>query len=88
VLKLGEGRGPVEVCPALDVCRTTVLNVRAGFIEGGVDAVVRHKRQVRYRQALSGSQQAHLIAIAYSPVPVGHDPWTPRTLAGKAIAHQ
>jgi len=71
----------------LDVCCTIVLNVRARFTEGGVDAAVRHKRQVRYRQALSGSQQAHLIAIAYSPVPDGHDYWTLRTLAGKASAH-
>jgi hypothetical protein len=85
VLKLGEGRSPVEVCRALDDCRTTVLNVRARFTEGGVDAVVRHERQVRYRQALSGSQQAH--PIAFSPVPDGHDHRTPRTLAGKAIAH-
>ncbi len=87
VLKLGAGRSPVEVCRAFDVCRTAVLNVRARFTEDGVDAVVRHKRQVRYRQALSGSQQAHLIAFAFSPVPDGHDQWTPRTLAGKAIAH-
>src|SRR5258708_14643463 len=87
VLKVGAGRRPVEVCRAFDVCRTAVLNVRARFTEDGVDAVVRHKRQVRYRQALSGSQQAHLIAFAFSPVPDGHDQWTPRTLAGKAIAH-
>ena len=85
LLKLGEGWGLAEVCRAFDVCRNTVLNVRARFEEGGVDAVLRHKRQVRYRQALSGSQQAHLIAIACSPVPDGHDHWTVRLLAGKAI---
>ncbi len=64
--------------------------MRARFAEGGVDAVVRHKRQVRYRQvryrqALSGSQQAHLIAVSCSPVPDGHDHWTLRLLAGKAV---
>src|SRR5258708_29829256 len=84
-LKLGEGWSLAEVCRAFDVCRNTVLNVRARFEEGGVDAVVRHKRQVRYRQALSGSQQAHLIAISCSPVPDGHDHWTLRILAGKAV---
>ena len=85
LLKLGEGWSLAEVCRAFDVCRNTVLNVRARFAEGGVDAVLRHKRQARYRQALTGSQQAHLIAIACSPVPDGHDHWTLRMLAGKAV---
>jgi transposase len=85
LLKLGEGWSLPEVCHAFDVCRNTVVAVRARFAEGGVDAVLRHKRQVRYRQALAGSQQAHLIAIACSPVPDGHDHWTLRLLAGKAV---
>src|SRR5690349_4038016 len=85
LLKLGEGWSIAEICRAFDVCRNTVLNVRARFAEGGVDAVVRHKRQVRYRQALTGSQAAHLVAIACSPVPDGHDHWTLRLLAGKAV---
>jgi Homeodomain-like domain len=73
------------VCRAFDVCRNTVVAVRARFAEGWVDAVLRHKRQLCFRQALSGSQQAHLIAFACSPVPDGHDHWTPRMLAGKAV---
>jgi transposase len=85
LLKLGEGWSLAEVCRAFDVCRNTVINVRARFAEGGVDAVLRHKRQVRYRQALTGPQQAHLIAVACSPVPDGHDHWTLRLLAGKAV---
>jgi hypothetical protein len=85
LLKLGEGWSLAEVCRAYDVCRNTAVAVRRRFEEGGVDAVVRHTRQVRYRQALSGSQQAHLIAISCSPVPDGHDHWTLRMLAGKAV---
>ena len=84
-LKLGEGWSLAEVCRAFDVCRNTVLNVRARFVAGGVDGVLAHKRQVHYRQALTGAQQAHLIAIACSPVPDGHDHWTLRMLAGKAV---
>ncbi len=41
--------------------------------------------KARYRQALTGTQQAHLIAIACSTVPDGHDHWTLRMLAGKAV---
>lgn len=85
LLKLGEGWSLAEICRAFDVCRNTVLNVRARFAEGGVDAVLRHKRHARYRQALTGAQQAHLIAIACSKVPDGHDHWTVRMLANKAV---
>jgi len=85
LLKLGEAWGLAEICRAFDVCRNTVVAVQRRFEEGGVDAVVRHKRQVRYRQALSGSQAAHLVAISCSPVPDGHDHWTLRMLAGKAV---
>jgi transposase len=85
LLKLGEGWSLAQACRAFDVCRNTVLAVRARYAEGGVDAVLRHKRQLNYRQALTGSQQAHLIAVACSPVPDGHDHWTMRMLAGKAV---
>jgi transposase len=85
LLKLAEGWTIAEICRAFDVCRNTVVNVRTRFEDGGVDAVLRHKRQLRYRQALTGSQQAHLVAIACSPVPDGHDHWTMRMLAGKAV---
>jgi hypothetical protein len=85
LLKLGEGWSLAEVCRAFDVCRNTAVRVRSRFAEGGVDAVLTEQRQTRYRQALSGSQQAHLIAIACSPVPDGHDHWTLRMLGRKAV---
>jgi hypothetical protein len=34
---------------------------------------------------LDWGQAAHLVAIACSPVPDGHDHWTVRLLAGKAV---
>jgi hypothetical protein len=47
--------------------------------------VLTDKVQERRRQALTGEQQAHLIAMACSAVPQGHDHWTLRMLAGKAV---
>ena len=85
LLKLGEGWSLAEICRAFDVCRNTAVRVRTRFAEGGVDAVLSEKRQDRYRQALTGSQQAHLVAVACSPVPDGHDHWTLRMLARKAV---
>lgn len=37
LLKLGEGWNIAPVCRAIDVCRNTVLNVRARFAEGGAE---------------------------------------------------
>lgn len=85
LLKLGDGWSDTAVMTALDGCRNTIKRVRARFLEGGVDAVLTDKPQERRHQALTGAQQAHLIAIACSPVPDGHDHWTLRLLAGKAV---
>lgn len=85
LLKLGEGWSEAEVCRAFDVCLNTVKRVRQRFADGGVEAVLTDQRQERRRQALTGPQQAHLIAIACSDAPDGHDHWTLRLLASKAV---
>lgn len=85
LLKLGDGWSEAEVCRAFDVCLNTVKRVRQRFADGGVEAVLTDQRQERRRQALTGPQQAHLIAIACSDAPDGHDHWTLRLLASKAV---
>jgi hypothetical protein len=85
LLKLGEGWSDRAVGDAFDVCRNTVRRVGFLFGEGGVEAVLTDQVQERRRQALTGEQQAHLFAIARSPVPAGHDHRTSRLLAGKAV---
>jgi transposase len=85
LLKLSEGWTEAELCAAFDVCRNTVVGVRRRYIEGGLEAVLQDKRQQRHRQALTGTQAAHLIAVACTPVSDGHDHWTLRLLAGKAV---
>jgi hypothetical protein len=85
LLKLAEGRTEAELYAAFDVCRTTVVRVRQRYLDGGLEAALQDKRQQRYRQALTRTQAAHLIAIACNPVPDGHDHWTLRVLAGKAV---
>ena len=85
LLKAAEGWTDQHICAAFDISRNTSIRVRQLYLEGGVEAVLHDKRQQRYRQALTGGQAAHLIAIACSPVPDGHDQWTVRLLAGKAV---
>ena len=85
LLKLADGWSDAEAAEAFDVCLSTVANVRQRFAGGGLEAVLHDQRQQRRRQALSGEQIAHLVAIACSPVPDGHDHWTLRLLAGQAV---
>lgn len=85
LLKLAEGWRDVEIARALEVGVGTVYNTRQRFLAGGLQEVLHDQRQERRRQALTGEQIAYLIATACSPAPKGHDHWTLRLLAGKAV---
>ena len=74
-----------QIAAAYAVHPNTVGTVRQRYLSEGLDAVLSDRRQERRRQALTGPQQAHLIAIACSPAPEGHDHWTLRLLASKAV---
>ena len=85
LLKSAEGWSSSALATAFDVCEATVTNVRGRFAQGGLEAVLHDKVQQHRRSALSGLQTAHLIAVACSPSPDGHDHWTVRLLAQKAV---
>jgi transposase len=85
LLKSAEGWSTSALVAAFDGCKATVTNVRQRFAQGGLEAVLHDKVQQHRRSALSGMQTAHLIAVACSPSPDGHDHWTVRLLAQKAV---
>jgi transposase len=85
LLKVTDGWTAAEIAEAFDVSLSTVANVCRRFRDGGVEAVLHDKRQERRRQALAGEQLAHVVAIACTDAPEGHDHWTVRLLAGKAV---
>jgi transposase len=85
LLKAADGWTDQQICETFDISRNTSIRVRQLYLQGGLEAVLQDKRQQRRRQALTGGQAAHLIAIACSPVPDGHDHWTLRLLAGQAV---
>lgn len=85
LLKSADGWSTAALAEAFDVCEATVSNVRGRFARGGLEGVLHDKVQQHRRSALSGLQTAHLIAVACSPAPDGHDHWTVRLLADKAV---
>ncbi len=86
LLKSAEGWSTAALAATFDVCEATVTNMRRRFAQGGLEAVLHDKVQQHRRSALSGLQTAHLIALACSPSPDGHDHWTVRLLAQKVVA--
>ena len=90
LLKTDDGWSAPQVAQALDVVEGTVYRIKRRFAETGVEGVLRDRpwtaaaQAHRYRK-LDDRGEAHLIALACSPAPPGHDHWTLRLLAGKVV---
>ena len=85
LLKTDEGWSAAQVAAALDISERTVFRAKRRYAEEGLDEVLRHRNQVNRYQKVDDLVEAHLIALACSPAPEGHDHWTLRALAGKAV---
>jgi hypothetical protein len=86
LLKSADGWSTAALAEAFDVCEATITNVRGRFAQGGLEAVLHDKVQQHRRSALSGLQTAHLIAVACSPSPDGHDHWCLPSVGGEFVA--
>ena len=85
LIKIDEGWTAPQVATALDVSERTVFRTKRRYAEEGLDEVLRHHHQVNRPRKVDERVEAHLIALACSPVPDGHDHWTMRALAGKVV---
>ena len=85
LLKSNEGWIAPKVAEALDVSVGTVFRIKRRFAEDGLDGALLEKPRPRPRRKLDDKGEAHLIALACSPAPEGHDHWTLRLLAGKVV---
>src|SRR5688572_1473989 len=82
----GPGWADRAITAALDVSCSTVERVRKRFAEGISEAGLRpHRPRREYRRKLDGEQEAHLIALACSPPPLGRRFWTLRLLADRMV---
>jgi transposase len=75
-----------QIAQALDIHYTTVANVRRRWVEQGLEAALNRRPPTRqYERKLDGEAEAHLIALACSGPPEGHQRWTLRLLADKMV---
>ena len=90
LLKSDDGWAAPRVAEALDVALGTVYRIKQRFTGEGLAGALWDRRQANRRLAnrhrkLDDRGEAHLIALACSPAPEGHDHWTLRLLAGKVV---
>ena len=85
LLKTDEGWSAPQVAEALDVAEGTVFRTKRRFAEEGLEGVLKDRVQANRYRKLEDRGEAHLIALACSPAPEGHEHWTLRLLAGKVV---
>ncbi len=85
LLKTDVGWSAPKVAEALDISVGTVFRTKRRFAEGGLEATLQDRPRPRRQGKLDEKGEAHLIALACSPAPEGHDHWTLRLLAGKVV---
>jgi transposase len=76
-----------DVATALGVSSRSIEHLKKRFVEEGLEAALERKplekppREVRF----DGAFEARLITLACSEAPAGHQRWTVRLLADKAV---
>ena len=85
LLKTGDGWSAPRVAEALDVVEGTVYRIKRRFVEDGLEGALWERTQAHRYRKLDDRGEAHLVALACSPAPEGHDHWTLRLLAGKVV---
>ena len=63
----------------------TVFRTKRRFAETGLAGVLNDRPQAHRYRKLDDRGEAHLIALACSEPPAGHEHWTLRLLAGKVV---
>ena len=85
LLKTDEGWSAPRVAQALDVCEGTVFRLKRRFAEDGLEGALKDRVQAHRYRKLDERAEAHLIALACSPAPEGHDHWELRLLADRMV---
>ena len=85
LLKADEGWSAPQVTQAIDVVEGTVYRTKRRFAEAGLEGVLQDRPQAHRYRKLDDRGEAHLIALACSEPPEGHEHWTLRLLAGKVV---
>ena len=85
LLKADAGWGIERIREALDISAGTVCRTKRRYLEGGLSRALEEDPRPGHPTKLDERGEAHLIALACSEAPQGHDHWTLRLLASKVV---
>ena len=85
LIKIDEGWTVPQIAAALDVSEGTVYAVKRRYAAEGLDGVLHDRVQANRFRKLDDKAEAHLIALACSDAPEGHDHWTLQLLADRMV---
>ena len=85
LLKADTGWGVMRIVEALDTSAGTVCRTKRRYLEGGLKRALEEDPRPGHPTKLDERGEAHLIALACSEAPPGHDHWTLRLLANKVV---
>jgi len=90
LLKAADGLRDALIAAQVEVGRSTVYRVRRRFVQQGLHAALHRRAQPPRpeQRKLDGDAEAHLIAVACSPPPLGRAHWTLRLLADRMVQLQ
>lgn len=85
LLKANAGWKDAEIAEVLEVYPATVSATRKRFVQEGLDRALNEGARPGRPPKLDDRGEAHLIALACSDAPNGHDHWTLRLLAERTV---
>lgn len=85
LLKLDQGLGPTQIHREVGVSTTTVSNIRRRANEQGWKAALEEKPRPGQPIRIHGKARAQITVLACSDPPAGHERWTFRLLADRAV---
>ena len=76
-----------HIAEALQISRRTVIRIKARFVRENLEVALTGSfpRERPERRCLDGKGEAHLIQLACSKAPDGHQRWTVRLLADRMV---
>ena len=85
LLKAAEGSRDKDIIDALNVSPSMVAKTRQRCVEEGPESALKDHPRPGKAPKLTDKQATHLIAVACSDAPDGHNHWTLRLLANKVV---
>ena len=85
LFKAAEGSRDKDIIDALNVSPSMVAETRQRYVEERPESALKDHPRPGKAPKLSDKQAAHLIAVACSDAPDGHNHWTLRLLADKVV---